>query len=128
MDIHGGIDVLHDGVDVVACYFITGENGAFLPVCPIQGPVAQRQGKRMGQDLLPCHHFPVIPPIVITAGYVLLFGVSPVDFVVSVVDGQTIGPVDVLIDDYGSGLATSVHSCPFDLWHLSPVCPEHPSV
>lgn len=127
MDVHRRVNVLHDGSDIAAGDFITGEDGALLPVCPKQGSITQGQSKRVGQNLLPRHYLPMVFAVIITAGNVLDFGISPVDFVVCIVDGQTIGPMNIFVNYNGPSLSIAIHTCTLDLWHFAPVRPKHPS-
>lgn len=127
MDVHRRVNVLHDWSDIAASYFITREDGALLPVSPKQGSITQGQSKRVGQNLLPRHYLPMVFAIIITAGNVLDFGISPVDFVVCIVDGQTIGPMNIFVNYNGPSLSIAIHTCTLYLWHFAPVRPKHPS-
>lgn len=64
-----------------------------------------------------------VPPraIQIRAMNEVEFGVSPVKLLLAVVQRQPIRPVDIGVDDHGSICA--IHSCPLDLWDLTPVRP-----
>ena len=53
------------------------------------------------------------------------FGVGPVDLGEVVVECQSVGPVDVFLDDDLSAARGPVHPCALDLWDLSPVRPVH---
>lgn len=50
-------------------------------------------------------------------------GIHPVQSTQCEVDGKTVWPGDVSVDEYGS--RTSVHSCTLDLCIFTPVGPEH---
>lgn len=50
-------------------------------------------------------------------------GVGPVQLLLVVVKGQSVGPVDVTVDDHLTTCA--VHPSPLDLWDFAPVRPVH---
>lgn len=52
-----------------------------------------------------------------------VFGVSPVQLLLIVVQGQPVGPVNLLIDDHGA--VGPIHARTLNLWYLTPVSPVH---
>lgn len=65
------------------------------------------------------------PPCAVQVGAMneVVFGVGPVKLLQDVVQRETVGPVDLRVDDHGS--IGAVHTCPLDLRDLPPVCPVH---
>lgn len=52
LDVHRGVDAVEDLPGFVPAVFVTGVNGACLPVRPVQGPLGQRERERMSQGAL----------------------------------------------------------------------------
>ena len=94
-----------------------------LPVRPVDGVPEQGQRERVRQgsldDALP------VAAVQLTAVDEHEFGVCPVEALRVVVDGETVGPEDVLLDEYLTRARQCVHPRALDLRRLSPVRPVH---
>lgn len=70
-----------------------------------------------GQNLLP------VVAVIITVVYEIQVGISEVQQVVGIVDGQAVGPVQFVA--YDDSPQFPVHAGPFDAGIPPPVSPEH---
>lgn len=53
----------------------------------------------------------------------VILGISPVEFLLVVVEGESVGPVNIGVDDNRS--MGPIHPGTLDLWNFPPVCPKH---
>lgn len=118
MDVYRRVNVFYDGSDIVVGDFIIGEDGAFLLVCLKQGFIIQGQSKRVGQNFFFRYYFFMVFVVIIIVGNVFDFGISLVDFVVCIVDGQIVGLMNIFINYNGSSFSIVIYISTFDFWYF----------
>lgn len=118
MDVYRRVNVFYDWSDIVVSYFIIREDGAFLLVSLKQGFIIQGQSKRVGQNFFFRYYFFMVFVIIIIVGNVFDFGISLVDFVVCIVDGQIIGLMNIFVNYNGSSFSIVIYICTFYFWYF----------
>ena len=112
-----------DDLAVTSGVLVARVDGLGLPVGPVQEVVEERQCEGVGQgsddDLAS------IGPVKLATVDEAELGVGPVDAGLAIVEGEAVGPVDVVSNDDGATLWCSIHPCTLDLGNLAPVRPVH---
>ena len=115
-----------DDPAVTSSVLVARVDGLGLPVGPVQEVVEERQregvGQRADDDLAS------VGPVELAAVDEAELGVGPVDARLVVVEGEAVGPVDVVPDDDRATLGSPVHPRTLDLGNLTPVRPVHVAV
>jgi hypothetical protein len=123
VDVHGEMQLRMDRLQSGSCRFVRCRNRLGVPVGPVDGVFEDGQGERVRQPF--ADHFPPIAPIEERGFDHVVLGIRPVDPAGGVVQGETVGPEDRLVDD--APAVAPVHLGSLDLGVGAPVGPEDQS-
>lgn len=115
-----------DWSDVFAVELVGLEDGLLVPVGPVDPVLEGGHRERVLQHVGRVQNDSSVLSVVVARRDSVEFGVDPVNLSLDQVQGQTVGPLDLVVDD---GLAVgAVHAGALDLGLGAPVRPVHPAV
>lgn len=115
-----------DWSDVFAIEFVGLEDRLLVPVGPVHPVLEGGHRERVLQNVGRVQNDPSVLSVVVARRDGVELGVDPVHLSLDQVQGQSVGPLDLVVDDRLS--VGAVHAGALDLGLGAPVRPVHPAV